>query len=197
MAGAAEQRRMEENGLPSRRRRSAPVVAVKRKPRLRQRGSPCRGTAIAFIAQSSRPLRSVHRPTAARALCILVTGADDDRSGISARACFLFVNDGRAFNVSEAGEKKPANVSDRANRATDERRMTMADHVYRIIQVAGSSAKSIEDAIQAAVGRASRTLRQVGWFEVVRLAAGLRCRRGLWRSGSICRPSLAPLTNCC
>ena len=43
----------------------------------------------------------------------------------------------------------------------------MPDHVYRIIQVAGSSEKSIEDAIQTAVGRASRTLRQVGWFEVV------------------------------
>jgi flavin-binding protein dodecin len=43
----------------------------------------------------------------------------------------------------------------------------MADHVYRIIQVAGSSEKSIEDAIENAVGRASRTLRQIGWFEVV------------------------------
>jgi len=47
------------------------------------------------------------------------------------------------------------------------RSMTMLDHVYRIIQVAGSSEKSIEDAIQTAVGRASRTLRQVGWFEVL------------------------------
>ena len=43
----------------------------------------------------------------------------------------------------------------------------MPDHVYRIIQVAGSSEKRIEDAIQKAVGRASRTLRQVGWFEVL------------------------------
>ena len=43
----------------------------------------------------------------------------------------------------------------------------MPDHVYRVIEVAGSSEQSIEDAIQAAVGRASRTLRQVGWFEVV------------------------------
>ena len=42
----------------------------------------------------------------------------------------------------------------------------MPDHVYRIIEIAGSSEKSIEDAIQNAVGRASRTLRQVGWFEV-------------------------------
>jgi dodecin len=43
----------------------------------------------------------------------------------------------------------------------------MSDHVYRIIEIAGSSEKSVEDAIQNAVGRASRTLRQVGWFEVV------------------------------
>ena len=43
----------------------------------------------------------------------------------------------------------------------------MPDHVYRIIQVAGSSEKSIEDAIHNAVSRTSSTLRQVGWFEVV------------------------------
>jgi dodecin len=43
----------------------------------------------------------------------------------------------------------------------------MPDHVYRIIEVAGSSGNSIEEAIQNAVERASRTLRQVGWFEVV------------------------------
>jgi dodecin len=43
----------------------------------------------------------------------------------------------------------------------------MSDHVYRIIQVAGSSQKSIEDAIENGVRRAARTLRQVGWFEVV------------------------------
>jgi flavin-binding protein dodecin len=43
----------------------------------------------------------------------------------------------------------------------------MSDHVYRIIQAAGSSRESIEDAIHSAVDRASRTLRQVGWFDVV------------------------------
>ena len=44
---------------------------------------------------------------------------------------------------------------------------SMPDHVYRIIEVAGSSENSIEDAIRNAVARASRTLRQVGWFEVL------------------------------
>jgi len=43
----------------------------------------------------------------------------------------------------------------------------MPDHVYRIIEVAGSSDKSIEDAIQSAVSRASKTLRGISWFEVL------------------------------
>jgi flavin-binding protein dodecin len=42
----------------------------------------------------------------------------------------------------------------------------MDDHVYRVIEIAGSSQKSIEDAIQTAVARASRTLRNLRWFEV-------------------------------
>jgi dodecin len=43
----------------------------------------------------------------------------------------------------------------------------MPEHVYRIIEVAGSSENSIDEAIRKAVARAARTLRQVGWFEVL------------------------------
>ena len=43
----------------------------------------------------------------------------------------------------------------------------MQDHVYKIIELAGSSETSIEDAIQCAVTRASRTLKNLRWFEVV------------------------------
>jgi flavin-binding protein dodecin len=43
----------------------------------------------------------------------------------------------------------------------------MEDHVYRVIEIAGSSQNSIQDAIQAAVGRASKTLRNLRWFEVI------------------------------
>jgi len=48
-----------------------------------------------------------------------------------------------------------------------EGRTSMPDHVYRIIEVAGSSDKSIEDAIENAVARASKTLRGISWFEVL------------------------------
>jgi len=43
----------------------------------------------------------------------------------------------------------------------------MDDHVYRVIQIVGSSEKSIDDAIRMAVARASKTLRELRWFEVV------------------------------
>ena len=41
------------------------------------------------------------------------------------------------------------------------------DHVYRVIEITGSSSKGIEDAIQVAVARASKTLRHLRWFEVI------------------------------
>jgi dodecin len=43
----------------------------------------------------------------------------------------------------------------------------MDNHVYRVIQLVGSSEKSVSDAIEQAVARASKTLRNVRWFEVL------------------------------
>ena len=43
-----------------------------------------------------------------------------------------------------------------------------ADHIYRVIELVGSSPRSIEDAIETALGRADRTLRNLRWFEVIR-----------------------------
>ena len=42
------------------------------------------------------------------------------------------------------------------------------DHIYRVIELVGTSEKSIEDAIGQAVSRASSTLRNLRWFEVIR-----------------------------
>jgi dodecin len=43
----------------------------------------------------------------------------------------------------------------------------MSEHTYKIIELAGSSKVSIEDAVQSAVAKASATLRNLRWFEVV------------------------------
>jgi len=42
----------------------------------------------------------------------------------------------------------------------------LSDHVYKSVEVTGSSETSIDDAIRAAVGKASQSLRNLEWFEV-------------------------------
>ena len=43
----------------------------------------------------------------------------------------------------------------------------MQDHVYRVIEVVGSSTVSSDDAVHMAIARASETLDDLRWFEVV------------------------------
>jgi dodecin len=45
----------------------------------------------------------------------------------------------------------------------------VADNVYSKTEIVGSSAESVDEAIRDAVRRASATLRQVEWFEVVEI----------------------------
>ena len=42
------------------------------------------------------------------------------------------------------------------------------DHVYRVIEIVGTSTESVDEAIRSAVTRADKTLRNLRWFEVVR-----------------------------
>ena len=42
----------------------------------------------------------------------------------------------------------------------------MSDHVYKKIELVGSSPSSIEDAVANAISRAGKTMRNVRWFEV-------------------------------
>jgi flavin-binding protein dodecin len=43
----------------------------------------------------------------------------------------------------------------------------MPNHTYRIIEIAGSSETSHADAIENAITRASATMRNLRWFEVI------------------------------
>jgi flavin-binding protein dodecin len=43
----------------------------------------------------------------------------------------------------------------------------MSDHVYKTIQITGSSATSPDDAIRTAVTRAAATVNNLRWFKVV------------------------------
>lgn len=42
----------------------------------------------------------------------------------------------------------------------------MKDHVYKLIELTGTSTTSIEDAINNALRRASKTVKNLRWFQV-------------------------------
>jgi dodecin len=43
----------------------------------------------------------------------------------------------------------------------------MKNHVYKVLELVGSSETSIEDAIAGAIAQANKTIRNMDWFEVV------------------------------
>jgi dodecin len=42
----------------------------------------------------------------------------------------------------------------------------MSDNIYKKIELVGSSPNGIEDAVNNAIDRAAKTIRNMGWFEV-------------------------------
>jgi len=45
----------------------------------------------------------------------------------------------------------------------------MTEHVYKVVEIVGSSEESVTKAIDRAIAKASESLRQLGWFEVVQV----------------------------
>lgn len=43
----------------------------------------------------------------------------------------------------------------------------MSNHIYKKIELTGSSANGIEDAVQNAIKKASESVRNMRWFEIV------------------------------
>ena len=43
----------------------------------------------------------------------------------------------------------------------------MTDHVYKLLELTGSSPTSIEDAVSNALARAAKTIRNMQWFQVI------------------------------
>jgi hypothetical protein len=46
---------------------------------------------------------------------------------------------------------------------------SMTDHVYKVIELAGSSEESVTKAIDRAIEKAASSVRHLGWFEVVQV----------------------------
>ena len=45
----------------------------------------------------------------------------------------------------------------------------MPDHVYKVVELVGSSEESISKAIDRAIAKAALTVRHLGWFEVTQV----------------------------
>jgi hypothetical protein len=50
----------------------------------------------------------------------------------------------------------------------------MNDNVFKLIELTGTSSNSLEDAIQNAVSRASKTLHDMRWFQVVETRGAIK-----------------------
>ena len=49
----------------------------------------------------------------------------------------------------------------------------MADNIYRIAEIVGTSPNGVDDAIRNAVSRANQTLRNIDWFEMTEVRGHL------------------------
>ena len=49
----------------------------------------------------------------------------------------------------------------------------MPDHVYKTVEITGSSTTTMEDAVRTAVARASKTLHSLRWFQVTEVRGGI------------------------
>jgi flavin-binding protein dodecin len=58
----------------------------------------------------------------------------------------------------------------------------MADFVYKQIELTGTSKTSIEDAVQNAIAKASKTVHQIQWFQIVEVRGSVEANKvGYWQ----------------
>ncbi len=50
----------------------------------------------------------------------------------------------------------------------------MSEHVYKTVEITGSSATGSDDAVRAAISRATKTIRDLRWFEVTETRGEVR-----------------------
>jgi flavin-binding protein dodecin len=43
----------------------------------------------------------------------------------------------------------------------------MTDHIYKSVEITGSSPEGVDDAMRKAIAKAAETIRHLDWFEVV------------------------------
>jgi flavin-binding protein dodecin len=58
----------------------------------------------------------------------------------------------------------------------------MSDHVYKLVELVGSSTNSFDDAVQNAVAKAGKSVRNMRWFQVVETRGMIdQGKIGIWQ----------------
>ena len=56
----------------------------------------------------------------------------------------------------------------------------MTDHTYKVVELVGSSSEGVQQAIEGAINRASKTLRNLDWFEVKEIRGNIQDGKAAW-----------------
>jgi flavin-binding protein dodecin len=73
---------------------------------------------------------------------------------------------GRKLKVAGVAMAERQFVLPSCCKATD-RRIKVTDHVYKSIELTGSSSTTVEDAVQNAITKAAKSMRNMHWFQVM------------------------------
>lgn len=58
----------------------------------------------------------------------------------------------------------------------------MSNHVYKQVEITGSSTTTIEDAVNSAIAKTAKTVHNLRWFEVTRIGGHLENEKlGHWQ----------------
>ncbi len=58
----------------------------------------------------------------------------------------------------------------------------MNDHVYKTVEITGSSTTSVEDAVKLAIDRAASTIKNMRWFKVTEIRGAVdNGKVGYWQ----------------
>lgn len=49
----------------------------------------------------------------------------------------------------------------------------MSNHVYKLLELTGTSTEGVDDAIRNAIGRAGKTVHNLRWFQVAEVRGGI------------------------
>ena len=54
------------------------------------------------------------------------------------------------------------------------------NHTYKVVELVGSSADGVQQAIDSAINRAGQTLRNLDWFEVKEIRGNIQDGKAAW-----------------